>query len=160
MSVEITDDQIAGFPPEAQAIIRALLAQNAQLKKRVGDLEAKLNKTSKNSSKPPSAVHPHAKPEPPAKKKSKRKRGGQPGHERFQRELCTFDTSRQLGSRVGPYRHCMVAWTTIESKCVLKIASKKLAGCDSGLYFAQHGSQAHRESTERIEISRISGCEN
>ena len=94
MSIEITEDQIAGFRPEAQVIIRALMAQNAELKERVDELEAKiqeleakLNKNSKNSSKPPSATHPHAKPESPKKKKSRRKRGGQPGHDKFQREL-------------------------------------------------------------------------
>jgi len=80
MSIEVTEEMIAGLSPEAQVIVRALLA-------RIEELETQLNKTSKNSSKPPSASHPHAKPEPPPKPKSDRKRGGQPGHDRFQREL-------------------------------------------------------------------------
>ena len=72
MSLEITEDLIARQPPEAQAIIRLLLAK-------IAELETRLNKTPQNSSLPPSTQHPHAKP--PAKKpKSKRKRGGQPGH--------------------------------------------------------------------------------
>ena len=79
MSLEITEELIARQPPEAQTIIRALLA-------RLEELESKLNKTPKNSSLPPSSQHPHAKPDRP-KKKGKRKRGGQPGHQRFQRQL-------------------------------------------------------------------------
>ena len=43
-------------------------------------------KTPQNSSLPPSSVHPHAKPQPP-KRKSKKKRGGQPGHEKHERPL-------------------------------------------------------------------------
>jgi site-specific recombinase XerD len=53
MSFEVTDEMIAGLSPETQVIVRALLA-------RIEELETQLNKTSKNSSKPPSASHPHA----------------------------------------------------------------------------------------------------
>jgi hypothetical protein len=41
-------------------------------------------KTPQNSSLPPSTQHPHARPQPP-KHKSKKKRGGQPGHEKHER---------------------------------------------------------------------------
>jgi transposase len=79
MSLEITEELIARQPPEAQAIIRALLAK-------LDELEARLNKTPQNSSLPPSTQHPHARP--PAKKpKSKRQRGGQPGHKKHERAL-------------------------------------------------------------------------
>ena len=87
MSLEITEDLITRQSPEAQAIIRLLIEQNAQLKKRIEALEARLSKTSRNSSKPPSSGHPHAKPEPQKKTKSKRKRGGQFGHQQFERSL-------------------------------------------------------------------------
>lgn len=73
---------IARQPEEAQAIIRVLLAKLAELE---AELRA-LKKTPQNSSLPPSTQHPHAKPAPP-KKKSKRKRGGQPGHTRCERPL-------------------------------------------------------------------------
>ncbi len=43
-------------------------------------------KTPQNSSLPPSTQHPHARPQPP-RRKSKRKRGGQPGHEKHERPL-------------------------------------------------------------------------
>lgn len=83
MSLEITEELIARQPPEAQAIIRALLA-------RLEQLEAKLGKTPGNSSLPPSSQHPHAKP-PRAKKRNKRKQGGQPGHPKFERALVPAD---------------------------------------------------------------------
>ena len=55
MSQTILEEVIARQPPEAQAIIRLLLA-------RIEALEARLNKTPQNSSLPPSSQHPHAKP--------------------------------------------------------------------------------------------------
>ena len=78
----ITPEQIAALSPEAQAIIRLLLAQVAELKAEV----ARLKKTPQNSSLPPSSQHPHAKP-PPKKQQSKKKRGGQPGHAKCERPL-------------------------------------------------------------------------
>jgi len=82
----ITPEQIAALSPEAQAIIRLLLAQVSELQAEV----ARLKKTPKNSSLPPSSQHPHAKP-PPKKKKSKKKRGGQPGHTKCERPLLPSD---------------------------------------------------------------------
>ena len=57
----------------------AHLARIAELERRIGDLEARLNTNSTNSSVPPSA-NPLDAPKPVKKKKSKRRRGGQPGH--------------------------------------------------------------------------------
>jgi transposase len=54
-------------------------ARIAELERRLAQLEARLNTNSGNSSTPPSANPLGAKP-PVIKKKSKRKRGGQPGH--------------------------------------------------------------------------------
>ena len=79
MSLEIAEELIARQPPEAQAIIRLLLA-------RIAELEARLNRSPQNSSLPPSSQHPHAKPAA-KKRKSKRKRGGQPGHPKRERPL-------------------------------------------------------------------------
>lgn len=82
----VTEDLIARQPPEAQAIIRLLLARIAELDARVSELEARLNKTPRNSSLPPSIEHPHAKPTP-QKEKSGKKPGGQPGHPKYERAL-------------------------------------------------------------------------
>jgi hypothetical protein len=55
MTLEITEELIARQTPEAQAIIRALLAK-------IQELQDRLNQSPRNSSSPPSAEHPHAKP--------------------------------------------------------------------------------------------------
>ena len=103
MPLEITEEIIARQSPEAQAIIRALMAQVTELKAQVVELRTqvvelkaeiltlkaelgKQNKTPQNSSLPPSTQHPHARPQP-TRTKSKRKRGGQPGHRRHERAL-------------------------------------------------------------------------
>jgi transposase len=87
MSLGITEEIIARQPPEAQAIIRLLLARIAELEARIEDLERRAKgKTPQNSSLPPSTQHPHARPQPP-RGKSKKKRGGQPGHEKHERPL-------------------------------------------------------------------------
>jgi transposase len=70
MLLELTDEMMARQPPEAQAIIRFLLAK-------IAELEARLGQTPQNSSRPPSTQHPHAKPVP-KKVKSKKNRGGSP----------------------------------------------------------------------------------
>ena len=71
MSLEITEELIARQSPEAQAIIRTLLAKIQQL-------QDQLNQSPRNSSLPPSTEHPHAKP-PRPKSPATRRRGGQPG---------------------------------------------------------------------------------
>jgi transposase len=83
MTPEITDDLIARQSPEAQAIIRVLLAK-------IADLEARLDQSPRNSSRPPSSEHPHAKPRRP-KSAGKRKPGGQPGHAKHARPLLPPD---------------------------------------------------------------------
>jgi transposase len=79
MALEITEDLIARQTPEAQALIRLLLA-------RIQELEERLNQSPRNSSLPPSSEHPHAKP-PRPKSRAKRKPGGQAGHARHERPL-------------------------------------------------------------------------
>jgi len=76
MEPVVTEEIIARQPPEAQAIIRALLAKIAALQAELDELRRQAKgKTPQNSSLPPSTQHPHAKPAP-RKRKSKRKRGG------------------------------------------------------------------------------------
>jgi transposase len=116
MSLEITEERIARQPPEAQAIIRLLLAQLAELNAEI----ARLKKTPRNSSLLPSSQHPHARPAPP-EAKPRRKRGGQAGHPKHERSLLPTEQcdgvqrlkptecrrcGRQLaGSDPAPLRH-------------------------------------------------------
>jgi transposase len=65
---------------ERDALIAMLLQRIEQLEAKVNELEARLGRNSSNSSTPPSADPPHA-PKPAAKGRSRRKRGGQHGHQ-------------------------------------------------------------------------------
>ena len=103
----VTEDLIARQSPEVQAIIRLLLA-------RIAELEARLNKTPRNSSAPPSTEHPHAKPAP-QKEKSGKKRGGQPGHPKSERALI-------------PPEQCHDVQSVVPETC--RRCGEPLDGCD------------------------------
>lgn len=79
------------IPPELEAeMTPAVRAFVQMLCDRIARLEARLGMNPQNSSLPPSTQHPHARPQPP-KRKSKKKRGGQPGHEKHERPLIPSD---------------------------------------------------------------------
>jgi transposase len=107
MSLEITEEIIARQPPEAQVIIRALLAEIVELRARIEELERQgKGKTPQNSSLPPSTQHPHARPQTP-KRKSRKKRGGQPGHEKHERPLIpTKDCQKVESLKPTECRRC------------------------------------------------------
>jgi hypothetical protein len=110
MSLEITEEIIARQPPEAQAIIRLLLAEIARLEARIGELEHG-RKTPQNSSLPPSSVHPHAKPASP-KRKSQKKRGGQ---------------VKRLGhDLMRPTRKLFAAWARYRDGTLTRVGMKRL----------------------------------
>lgn len=99
MSLEITEELIARQSPEAQVIIRLLLAK-------IAELESRLNKTPQNSSLPPGSQHPHAKPAS-QKPKSNKTRGGQPGHPRHERTLIpTADCTSVVTLKPAACRRC------------------------------------------------------
>lgn len=98
MSSEITAELIARQPPEAQEIICALLAKIGKLEAELEDLRRQVKgKTPQNSSLPPSTQHPHAKPKP-RRRKSKKRRGGQPGHAKHERPLIPTDRCDEVHS--------------------------------------------------------------
>lgn len=100
MSFEITEDLIARQTPEAQLIIRLLLA-------RIEELEARLGKSPQNSSLPPSSQHPHAKPPAKKKRQSNRKRGGQRGHLKAERPLIPSEQCAEvITCRPAACRRC------------------------------------------------------
>ena len=87
----VTEEWIARQPPEARAIISALLAKIEELEAELRELRGQVKgKTPQNSSLPPSTQHPHAKPER-KKRKSKKRRGGRPGHKKHERPLIPAD---------------------------------------------------------------------
>lgn len=105
---------------ELEALVRSLTAQVQTLQEtirqqaqtiqqqalRIAELEERLGLNSRNSSKPPSADPPHT---PPAPKKpgTGRKRGGQPGHPRHQRQALPLQEGDER-TRVRPEtcHHC------------------------------------------------------
>lgn len=92
MAIEVTDEMMATWPPDAQAVVRLLLARIAELEAQVAQLRGK---TPQNSSQPPSATHPHAKPVS-VKPKSSRSRGGQPGHDKHERTLIPVEECQEV----------------------------------------------------------------
>jgi transposase len=88
MSLEIAEEWIGRQTADVQAVVRMMLA-------RIAELETRLNKSPQNSSLPPSSQHPHAKPRA-GKQKTKRKRGGQPGHVKHERPLLPPEQCNQV----------------------------------------------------------------
>lgn len=75
---------------ERDALIEQLRAELSALREQVAALKEALGKSSRNSSKPPSSDGPAA-PVRKRKRPTGRKPGGQPGHERHERELVPID---------------------------------------------------------------------
>ena len=116
----ISDEQLQALPPEFRAMMEWALAEIKTLRDRVAELEEQLAQNSRNSSKPPSSDGPGQKASSP-RKSSGKKRGGQKGHKKAQRELlptnecnsatelipenCAHCGERLAGSDPAPIRH-------------------------------------------------------
>lgn len=81
---------------ERDAQLAELTAKLEDALARIAELEAKVNRNSKNSSMPPSSDNPWNKPPAKPKKKGKRKRGGQRGHKGHQRALLPLEQVRHV----------------------------------------------------------------
>jgi transposase len=103
----VTEESIARQSPEAQAIIRLLVARIAAQDRRIAALEAEVaalknelagvKRTPRNSSLPPSTEHPHAKPSRKERRRGiGKKRGGQPGHPKHDRALIPTDQCQDV----------------------------------------------------------------
>src|SRR6478735_743057 len=95
----VSNADLAATPALVIALIQWQTRQIAQLQREVAELRARLNKDSTNSSRPPSATHPHAKP-PAPKPQSQRRRGGQPGHVKHERALIRVEDCQAVVSCV------------------------------------------------------------
>ncbi len=104
---EIPPELLNEMTPAVRAFVETLLNRQKKLEERVEELETKLAKNSRNSSKPPSTEHPHARPPPQKKPKSKRKPGGQRGHQKFDRTLIPTDQCEHVVTcKPGECRGC------------------------------------------------------
>ena len=86
----LTPDEVRSLLEELTALrneVRELREENVKLHEENTRLRERLGMTPRNSSLPPSTEHPHAKPKPNGCKRTRRKRGGQKGHQRNQRDL-------------------------------------------------------------------------
>lgn len=106
-------------PKAVQSFIVALLAQVQKLEIRVATLEEQVKRNSRNSSQPPSSDGPEV--EKKKVGKGQRKRGGQPGHKGYQRQLVPLEEVKEAheikpqacgkcghelaGEDPEPYRH-------------------------------------------------------
>ena len=133
MKSVVTEEKIKRQSPEAQAIIRALLAEMGKLQMELEELRRQVKgATPQNSSLPPSTQHPHARPKA-RKRKSKKRRGGQPGHAKHERPLiptedcddvkslkpkeCRRCGGKLLGNDPNPLRHQV--WELPEIKALV-----------------------------------------
>ena len=128
--IEISDSDWEKTPASIKQLVEKMGQHIKQSEKRLAELEVKyqellekINCTSKNSSIPPSSDPLHAEKKP-EKKKSGKKRGGQPGHKGHSRFLydvsecssvldhhpktCSCCGEILLGEDANPYRHQIV----------------------------------------------------
>lgn len=91
----VSSEDLASLPPSVLAFLQWQAEQMRLLTERIAELEAQLGKDPTNSSKPPSTLHPHAKPTA-RKSKSRRKRGGQPGHDKHTRLVIPTDQCQDV----------------------------------------------------------------
>ena len=104
---EQSDATLGSDGPETE--VERLRAENAelralvvQLQQRIAELEARLNKDSHNSNKPPSSDSPFKKPPPRSQRRSAgRKPGGQKGHPGATRELVEDPEERVIVALSG-----------------------------------------------------------
>ncbi len=121
--IEITDSDWEKTPASVKELVERMRQHIKEVEEIQQELEEKVNRTSKNSSSPPS-VDPLNTPKQEKKRKSGLKRGGQPGHKGNGRDL--YDSSEcdriidhhpqtckccgkgLIGQDSNPYRHQVV----------------------------------------------------
>lgn len=85
-----TPEPVREYILHLEATISSMQEQIKDLQKlegRIEQLEARLSKNSRNSSKPPSSDSPYSKPKQKTKNKSKKTKGGQKGHQGHRQQM-------------------------------------------------------------------------
>ena len=93
----VTEEDLANTPPRVLALLAALIEEVTFLRKRVEELEARLNRNSSNSSNPPSSDKPFQK-KPSGEKKGKA--GGKKGHKGHRQALMEPSETKELKPEV------------------------------------------------------------
>jgi transposase len=104
----------AEMTPAVKAFVEVLIDH---YEARLADLESRIQKlTPQNSSLPPSTQHPHAKPERGKRDGKRKKRGGQKGHQKHQRELIPAEQCDEVISlQPDACRRCGTLLTGIDA---------------------------------------------
>jgi len=85
----------AQTPPAVQEFVLELIARVQRLETELSNLRERVNRNSRNSSKPPSSDGPDVPPKPGNQSQSKRKRGAQPGHRGTTRKLVPIEQVKE-----------------------------------------------------------------
>lgn len=91
---EISEEDLKNTPPKVLALLAALVEETASLRKRIEELEAKLNRNSSNSSQPPSTDKPFQKKASSGEKKGKA--GGKKGHQGHRQVLLKPTKTKEI----------------------------------------------------------------
>jgi transposase len=137
-----TPEPVRRYVEALEQRIETLEASQAQLLKRVEQLEQRLNQNSQNSSKPPSSDPPYQRPER-ERRKSKRRRGGQKGHKGHRQQMlkpsevvtidpgpCACGCARRRGPLRSFYTHQWIELPEIAMQVKHVVLQKgQCAGC-------------------------------
>jgi len=110
---DATPKPVREYIIQLEDIVIKLYNETKDLKKRVSDLENRLNQNSQNSSKPPSSDPPYKKPSK-KRAKGKRSRGGQKGHKGYQQELLKPTSENILGPKT-----CSCGCSSFDPKSIM-----------------------------------------
>lgn len=114
MTHEIAPEQMpfsaeewAQTPKTVQEFVLSLIARVHELEVEIAILHERVNRNSRNSSRPPSSDGPEVHREPRQRAKSGRKRGGQPGHKGTRRRLVPVEQVKEvIDVKPDKCRHC------------------------------------------------------
>jgi transposase len=141
-----SEEEWAQTPPAVQEFVLALVAHVQALETELTTLRERVNRNSRNSSKPPSSDGPDVPPKPRQRAKGKRKRGAQPGHKGTTRKLVpieevkeSYDVKPEVCRKCGhllagedpePYRHQVTEIPPVVAE-VIEYRLHTLWRCDS-----------------------------